>query len=216
MKKLFVVVLIVGLIWVFKPEWLPFNNHTLAFDSNGDPEVWIFTLNRCRNICASVRSDMGERGVPYREFNIDSNEKYFELWKTYNKDDLPLFVIGDHIIDGYRYDEVISSLAETYGQRYLTRAESAYMGFHFNDDGSPRIVMYGTSWCPYCKKMREKFNDKNIEFVDIDVEKPRVLKDLMKTLNITGYPITYVGYQRFEGVEEFSAVINAAGYGWGI
>ena len=34
-----------------------------------------------------------------------------------------------------------------------------------------RVEVYGTSWCPYCRKAREYFHSRGIPFADYDVEK---------------------------------------------
>ncbi len=35
----------------------------------------------------------------------------------------------------------------------------------------PNVELYTTSWCPWCKKAREYFNDRGIRFTDHDIEK---------------------------------------------
>jgi|GEM_PF-6920575 len=37
----------------------------------------------------------------------------------------------------------------------------------------PRIVMYSTSWCPYCRKARKLLNELDIEWVEKDIERDR-------------------------------------------
>jgi len=36
--------------------------------------------------------------------------------------------------------------------------------------GSPAVVMYTTSWCPYCERARKLFARKNVTFEEIDVD----------------------------------------------
>lgn len=40
-----------------------------------------------------------------------------------------------------------------------------------NDSPSAGVVIYGTSWCGYCKKARAFFASRNIPYVDKDVER---------------------------------------------
>lgn len=37
----------------------------------------------------------------------------------------------------------------------------------------PRIVMYATTWCPYCRKARKLLNELDIEWVEKDIERDR-------------------------------------------
>ena len=32
------------------------------------------------------------------------------------------------------------------------------------------VVMYTTSWCPYCTRARRLFDDKGVKYTEIDVE----------------------------------------------
>jgi thiol-disulfide isomerase/thioredoxin len=98
--------------------------------------------------------------------------------------------------------QITSALAENYGEKVLTRMENAAMSNHFDTDGRVKVVMYGASWCPYCKKQREYFAANSILYQEIDVEQSESNKLLFSTLHGSGYPLTYVGYRRFSGYKE--------------
>lgn len=34
----------------------------------------------------------------------------------------------------------------------------------------PKVVMYATSWCPYCARARQLLERKGVEFQEIDIE----------------------------------------------
>jgi len=36
--------------------------------------------------------------------------------------------------------------------------------------GAPAVVMYTTSWCPYCERARKLLARKNVTFEEIDVD----------------------------------------------
>ena len=38
---------------------------------------------------------------------------------------------------------------------------------------APKIVMYATSWCPYCRRARKLLNSLDVEWVEKDIEKDR-------------------------------------------
>ena len=90
-------------------------------------------------------------------------------------------------------------LGINFGDEYLSRTEKRYYKNHFYADGSPKIVMYGTDWCPYCKKLREEFEANNVDYIEIDVEKSGEMETMLKTMEIYGYPATWVGYTRVNG-----------------
>jgi glutaredoxin 3 len=35
---------------------------------------------------------------------------------------------------------------------------------------TPKVVMYATSWCPYCARARQLLERKGVEFQEIDIE----------------------------------------------
>ena len=56
--------------------------------------------------------------------------------------------------------------------------------------------MYGADWCGYCKKLKKDFEANNIDYLEIDVEKIKNPKRLSQVMGISGYPSTWVGYER--------------------
>lgn len=64
---------------------------------------------------------------------------------------------------------------------------------------SPNVKMYSTSWCGYCKKARKYFNEKNINFVEYDIEKDKAAKKRFKELGGQGVPLILVGKNKMSG-----------------
>ncbi len=51
------------------------------------------------------------------------------------------------------------------------------------------LLMYGTSWCGYCKKARRYFNANGIAFREFDIEKNPSAKRAYDKLRISGVPV---------------------------
>ncbi len=51
---------------------------------------------------------------------------------------------------------------------------------------TPEVILYTTSWCPYCKKAKDFFATRNIHFTEYDVEKDREAAARKKRLNPGG------------------------------
>lgn len=118
--------------------------------------------------------------------------------------------MGDQFITGFYAPNIAGLLGKTFGDAYLTKSEKHYFQSHFNADGSPRIVLYGTDWCGYCAALRKEFRENNVSFVDIDVEKQPNTKDMLQTMGISGYPATWVGYTRVIDGSNYKAVMALA------
>jgi glutaredoxin len=203
MRK-FIFLLVVGAgAWNWYNGNLPFLSSAGAFDEAGNPVVWIFTINNCGGYCKSGRNNLDRRRVPYEEKLIDpqnDSDPNVKLWKAVGKGGFPLIVGGDEKIRGSGTTSmIVNLLGKNFGDTYLTSSEKKLFKNHFYEDGSPRIVMYGADWCPYCKKLREEFESNNIDFLEIDVEKSYNRKTIVNTLEIPGYPAVWVGYTRVNG-----------------
>lgn len=70
---------------------------------------------------------------------------------------------------------------------------------------NPKVIMYSTSWCGYCKKARNYFHENNISYVEYDIEKDEKAHQQYKNMGATGVPVILVGKRRMNG-------FNAAGF----
>jgi glutaredoxin len=67
---------------------------------------------------------------------------------------------------------------------------------------TPPIVMYATSWCPYCTKAREYFAKSGIAYIEHDVEKSASANAEFKRLGGRGVPLIVVGREKMSGFSE--------------
>ncbi|MEW6107822.1 MAG: glutaredoxin domain-containing protein [Nitrospirota bacterium] len=201
MKKLIVLALIVSGGFLAYYYFYPSSSDKGAFDENGNPTVMVFTMDNCGAPCADVMGVLKKKNITFEEVNI-SNEEGKNRFEKFGENGLPLTVIGEYKILGNNLPEIETALTETFGMEILTPAEQMVMKNHFDDKGAPKVVMYGTSWCPYCKKMKEYFVKNNIPYTELDVEKSDNAKMNYDILKGIGYPLTYVGYRRIDGYDE--------------
>ncbi len=203
MRKLIFIAAIGFAAWYWNTGRLPFMSTAGAYDEAGNPVVWIFTVKGCGKACEIGRQDLKSRRIDFEEKLIDpdnASDPDVQLWKDVGKGGFPLTVAGDIKIRGSgNLPRLQEMLGKNFGERYLTSAEKRLFKKHFYPDGTPRIVLYGADWCPYCKKLKEEFAANNIDYLDIDVEKSSNRKQIVNTLDIPGYPAIWVGYTRVNG-----------------
>ena len=202
MKKLLIFATLGVAGWQFYNGNIPFLNSAGAYDSSGNPAVWLFTVDGCGKPCDTSRNQLKRRRVDFEEKHIDINngdDDDVKFWASNGRNSFPLIAAGSEIVIGPSYSQLAGALALTYGDRYLTRNEKILYNRHFYPDGSPRIVMYGADWCPYCRKLRTEFKDNNVDFVEIDVDRHAKKEVIVRTMEIYGYPATWVGYTRVNG-----------------
>ena len=65
--------------------------------------------------------------------------------------------------------------------------------------GQPEVVLYGTSWCPYCAKAREFLRTRGIEFTDYDVEHNAAAAKGFRQLGGGGVPLVVIGDEVLHG-----------------
>ncbi len=66
-------------------------------------------------------------------------------------------------------------------------------------DASKAVVMYATSWCPYCQRAREHFRARGIPYVEYDIEKDEAARRAYKAFGGRGIPVIFVGKRRMNG-----------------
>ncbi len=66
-----------------------------------------------------------------------------------------------------------------------------------------KIILYGTSHCPWCHKARELLQEKNVKFKDINVEKyEKSKKEMIKKSGQLGVPVIDIDGKIIVGFDE--------------
>jgi len=164
----------------------------------------MFTIDNCGKACTMGRDGLKRRRVAFSEVRIDprnDGDENVKLWKSLGATNgFPLIVAGrEKIVGSGSNAQMVAMLGRNFGDKYLTRTERRYFENHFYEDGSPRVVMYGADWCGYCARLRKDMKADGLDFYEIDVEKSGEKETMSRTMEIYGYPATWVGYQRVNG-----------------
>lgn len=203
MRKLLFLAAIGFGIWYSTAGEFSFTSNAGAFDEEGNPVVWLFTVKNCGKYCQTMRKDLKSRRVRFEEIVINPNDDAdpnVALWKSVGKGGFPLTVAGNERMVGSGSKVMLQDLlGSSFGDKYLTSSEKKLYRQHFYSDGSPRIVLYGADWCPSCKKLRAEFEGNGIDYHEIDVDKSAYKKRITETLEVYGYPAVWVGYKRVKG-----------------
>ena len=66
-----------------------------------------------------------------------------------------------------------------------------------------RVVMFGTTWCPYCAKARELFAKQGVRYAELDLEKDGAAADFQKNvMGLSGFPTLVIGNRVIQGFDE--------------
>jgi len=69
------------------------------------------------------------------------------------------------------------------------------------------VVMYTTSWCPYCARARQLFAAKEVAFTEIDVEQVSgSRKEMQQRSGRNTVPQIFIGGQHVGGYDEAHAL----------
>lgn len=213
MKKLVFLGILFAAYWYWNNGQLPFlgNGKTAAVDAAGNSTTWIFTFEGCGDSCSNAVKELRNRNVPFTEKVISPerrDEPDFKLWQGYGTGNtFPLLVVGNQTLTGFYTPNIASLLGTSFGDTYLMPNEKRYFKSHFNADGSARIVLYGTDWCPHCATLRKELRANQVSFADIDVEKQGDKNQMLQTMGIAGYPATWVGYTRVKNGSDYNEIM---------
>lgn len=201
MKKLLLLALILfGAFKAYqKSDWS--HGGKGAYAKDGKPLVLLYTGPECGADCARLGSAIKERGLAYEEINFVGPDGA-PVANDYGVKGYPTTVVGKKKVEGDDMHALSAALAEAFGKDGLTRRERISMDGHFDEQGKPKVVLYGTSWCGYCAKQRALFAEKGVAFDDVDVEASESARFTFSGLQGNGFPLTYVGYRRFDGYRE--------------
>ena len=65
------------------------------------------------------------------------------------------------------------------------------------------VVLYGTSWCPYCRMARDFFRSRGIDFIEYDIEKDKEAAIRKKELDTKGgVPFAIINGRSIHGFSE--------------
>ena len=91
------------------------------------------------------------------------------------------------------------------GQRVLAH-------FYLPEENSTKVVIYTTTWCPYCEALRGTLNSYQIPFTEYDTESSLHGFIGFFALGGTGVPIAVIGNQilyGYDGQEVTDALVQA-------
>ena len=75
----------------------------------------------------------------------------------------------------------------------------------------PAVVMYTTSWCPYCERARRTFASRNVSIDEIDVESaPEKRAEMHNRSGRRTVPQIFIGDHHVGGSDDLQA-LEAAG-----
>ena len=68
---------------------------------------------------------------------------------------------------------------------------------------TPAVVMYTTSWCPYCERARKLLAKKNVTFTEIDIESAAEKRAEMRNRSgRTSVPQIFIGDHHVGGSDD--------------
>jgi glutaredoxin len=200
MKKIIILLIMAGGAYWGYGNLDSFMSGPGAFDESGKPLVLLFTMNECGQPCADVVADLRSRGVAFEEINAGTDEGRSRIEK-FGVMQVPLTVIGDAKVVGTNLTAIESALGEVTGMTAYSPAVQQVMKNHFDAGGNPRVVLYGTTTCPYCTKMRSYLDGRKVAYEFQDVAASTSARSDFDILRGRGYPLTYVGFRRIDGYD---------------
>lgn len=76
----------------------------------------------------------------------------------------------------------------------------------------PRVLVYATSWCPYCARARELLRRKGIDFQEIDVDEfPEARTEMLARSQRHTVPQIFVGDAHVGGCDDLYALDTRGG-----
>lgn len=176
---------------------------TGVYAENGAPRTVFFTTDQCGKAWVETRKQLKRRKIEFEEYDASDNGPDSELYKEVGGTGyLPLIAMGRQRVIGDNPGGIISALAEEFGPAHIRSRERTALQRNLDANDEAIVVMYATSWCGYCKKARQYFEDNGVEFVEYAIESDRAAKRDFDALLGSGTPLLYQGYTRVAGFDQ--------------
>lgn len=164
--------------------------------------VRLFVVEPC-GPCDDAGALLKSRGVAFERVSVTDNpEGAADLEDAGGGSRFPLLVISGHRHEGFQKQELIGFVAQQLGPSVFSPLERAAMARNFDGAGHPRVVMYSTATCGYCRATREWLAQRGIPWVERDVEVDAYAAQDFQLLEGSGTPLIYVGYRRVAGFNQ--------------
>ena len=198
MKKWLIIAAFFGGIYHYYPEVFSGDFSGVMGSSNNSVEI--FTYTDCGAHCDDALDVLRQRGIEFTHYDVQADDAALAHWKKRGGgNNFPTTMIGDSRIQGFYRTQYTHFLAKHFGIDMLGQTQKRIVQKQMEDYGEKTVVMYGAAWCPHCKKAREYFADKGIAYIELDAEKSDEGKRNYAGLDSSGYPLIYVGVNRFQG-----------------
>lgn len=98
-----------------------------------------------------------------------------------------------------KYLLLIALLLFSGSMRAEPAAESLRLAAIADFDKEEKVVMYATSWCPYCQQARNYFRQQGITYTEYDIERDGEARRRYQAFGGRGVPVIFVGKRRMNG-----------------
>lgn len=97
-----------------------------------------------------------------------------------------------------RYVVLLLALGGLYGWQHQAELRLAWQRAQPGYEAPP-VVLLATTWCGYCRKMREYFADEGIAYTEFDVETDAKGREWYRAVNGSGVPVVVIGAEVIHG-----------------
>lgn len=157
------VLIVVVLAFRLHHGWRHYTNAAPPADAS-DADVVLYTSDHCGDPCDASVDFLVSQNIRHRVINVDHDSEARGQLRNAGGG-VPMVVDGARVWSGYDPD----FLEQWYLRRSANRQQLEKLGLESAGERSIPIL-FGTSWCGYCRMTRQYFRAHNIPFRDIDIE----------------------------------------------
>lgn len=67
--------------------------------------------------------------------------------------------------------------------------------------GDQKVILFVTSWCPYCKKLKQRLDDMGVVYEEHDIESSKKSYFIYYSLGGDGVPLSIIGDKVISGYQ---------------
>ena len=98
-----------------------------------------------------------------------------------------------------RFLPLVAAIALLFAIQNWWRVDLLINPIDIDEITKQNVVLYTTSWCPYCRKARSFFQQANIPFTEYDIEKSTYAYKQYQQISGRGVPVIVIGDRVVQG-----------------
>jgi glutaredoxin len=96
---------------------------------------------------------------------------------------------------------IVAAVYISWARPWVSHERASHASIADANAAQPEVILYATSWCPYCAQTRDFFQTHRIKYVEYDIERDAAAENGYREVHGRGVPVVVVGDEVIHGYD---------------